>query len=157
MHELDWHADYLFQQISIRALPAYHYSKRDIFTRNRRLWASFAVCLPNKKIYFSGDTAYGSLFLDIGRDYGPFDYALLSVGSYEPRELMSTGHLRPEEAVHIGQELRAKKLVGMHWGAIRLSDEAPFEPPERFYASAIQAGFLPDCIWLMRIGETRTI
>jgi N-acyl-phosphatidylethanolamine-hydrolysing phospholipase D len=157
IHELEWHESWIYKDINIRALPAYHYSKRNLLTRNTRLWASYAITWQAKKIYFSGDTAYGSIFLDMGRDYGPFDYALLSIGAYDPPELMLTGHVSPELAVRIGQELRAKTLVAMHWGTIILSDEYPFEPPKRFLNAAISANYQNKTIWILKIGETRKI
>jgi N-acyl-phosphatidylethanolamine-hydrolysing phospholipase D len=157
IHELDWYQSCLYRDINIRALPAYHYSKRNLLTRNTKLWASYAFEWQEKKIYFSGDTAYGSIFLDLGRDYGPFDYALLSIGAYEPSELMLTGHLSPELAVRIGQELWAKILVAMHWGTIILSDEPPFEPPQRFLNAALSANYQNKAIWILKIGETRKI
>jgi N-acyl-phosphatidylethanolamine-hydrolysing phospholipase D len=70
---------------------------------------------------------------------------------------MRAGHVTPEEAVAIGRELCAKRLVGMHWGAIQLTDEPPFEPPERFRAAAAAAGYDAEDAWVMRIGETRSI
>ncbi|EKD70482.1 MAG: hypothetical protein ACD_46C00523G0008 [uncultured bacterium] len=157
IHELDWHQAWHHADITIRALPAYHYSKRNLFTRNMRLWVSYAIQWQQKKLYFSGDTGYGSIFLDLGRDYGPFDYALLDIGAYNPPALMQSGHISPEEAVTIGQELRAKTLVAMHWGTIILSDEPSFEPPERFYRAAQLANYPKDTIWVLKIGETRKI
>ena len=39
-------------------------------------------------------------------------------------------HCTPEEGVQIGRDWGAKRLCGMHWGTIRLTDEPPFEPPK---------------------------
>lgn len=157
IYELNWHGSRTIADISIRALPAYHYSKRSLLIRNSRLWANFTISTPNKKLFFDGNSAYGSIFLDLGRDYGPFDYALMSIGAYEPHALMQESHTTPELAVKIGQELRAKTLIPMHWGTIVLSDEPPFDPPERFHQAAIAAGFSEENIWVMKIGETRVI
>lgn len=157
IHELDWHDTWTHNNISICALPAYHYSKRDLFTRNRSLWAAYAINYNKKKIYFSGDTAYGTIFPELGNKYGPFDYALVSIGAYDPPAFMQTGHLSPEQAVKVGQDLRAKTLVAMHWGTIILSDEPPLEPPLRFYHAAQLANYPYHGIWILNIGETRKI
>jgi L-ascorbate metabolism protein UlaG (beta-lactamase superfamily) len=45
----------------------------------------------------------------------------------------------------------------MHWGTIRLTEEPPFEPPERFRNAAAAAGYAEDSAWVMRIGETREV
>jgi N-acyl-phosphatidylethanolamine-hydrolysing phospholipase D len=97
------------------------------------------------------------VFAELGRKLAPFDLALLPIGAYEPRLLMKASHAIPEEAVRIARELRARRIVGMHWGTIRLTDEPPFEPPLRFRAAAIDAGYSEDAAWLMRIGETREL
>ena len=87
----------------------------------------------------------------------PFDLALLPIGAYEPRLLMQGSHATPEEALQIARDLRARRIVGMHWGTIRLTDEPPFEPPVRFRAAAAAAGYGEDEAWVMRIGETRAL
>ncbi len=118
------------------ALPAIHFSKRTPFDRNRTLWTGYALEGRAKRVYFAGDTAYGPVFPELGRELAPFDLALLPIGAYEPRLLMQGSHATPEEALQIARDLRALRLVGMHWGTIRLTDEPPFEPPVRFRAAA---------------------
>ena len=51
--------------------------------------------------------------------------AILPIGAYEPRWFMKGSHCSPEEAVQI-LDLKAKNLLSMHWGAIRLSTEILF-------------------------------
>ena len=157
IHELNWYDAWSHEDMTIHALPAYHYSKRHLFSRNISLWASYAIQSHRKKLYFSGDTAYGTLFTDLGKNYGPFDYGLISIGAYEPAYFMLTGHLSPEQAVQVGQDLRAKTLVAMHWGTIILSDEPPLEPPLRFYHAAETADYPYHDTWILNIGETRKI
>lgn len=70
---------------------------------------------------------------------------------------MRATHVTPEEAVQIGRELRARRIVAMHWGTIQLTDEPPFEPPGRFRAAARTAGYTEADAWLLRIGETRAL
>ena len=69
------------------------------------------------------------------------DLALVPIGAYEPRTLMQGSHCTPEEGVQIGREFGARRLCGMHWGTIQLTDEPVFEPPERFRAAATAAGY----------------
>lgn len=157
VHELDWHQSWEKHDIIIRALPAYHYSKRNLFTRNITLWASFAITTKRTNIFFSGDTAYGSVFKELGKQYGPFDYSILSIGCYEPEDFMLSSHLSPEQAVQVGQELKSKTLVAMHWGTIILSDEPALEPPLRFYHAAQTANYPYYDIWIYNIGETKVL
>jgi len=108
-------------------------------------------------LFFGGDSGYGEVFSEIGKTYGPFDTALIGIGAYDPRPMMYASHATPEEAVQIGQDIRARRLVGMHWGTVVLTSEPPFEPPERFLAAGAAQGLDPENLWIMKIGETRPL
>jgi L-ascorbate metabolism protein UlaG (beta-lactamase superfamily) len=157
VQELDWHQETVAAGLGLTALPAIHFSKRTLFDRNRTLWTGYAIESRRKRIHFAGDTAYGPVFADMAAGLDRFDLALVPVGAYEPRPLMRGSHTTPEEAVRIGQELRAARIVAMHWGSIVLTDEPPFEPPERFRRAALTAGYRDEAAWVMRVGETRAL
>jgi N-acyl-phosphatidylethanolamine-hydrolysing phospholipase D len=157
VRELDWYEELTLGDLRITAVPAIHFSRRTPFDRNRTLWTGYALQGRSRRIYFAGDTAYGPVFRELGLQLAPFDLALLPIGAYEPRLLMQGSHATPEEALQIARDLHARRIVGMHWGTIRLTDEPPFEPPVRFRAAAADAGYREDEAWLMRIGETRTL
>ena len=44
----------------------------------------------------------------------------------------SVYHTNPEEALQVAQDLKSKKIIGMHWGTVVLSLEPIMEPRERF-------------------------
>lgn len=155
--ELDWWEDFMAGSLTLRALPCQHWSKRTPFDRNKSLWASFSFEGSQNKVFFTGDTGYAPLFKDIGDAYGPFDYTLVGIGAYEPREIMKAHHTSPEEAVKIGLDVRSKTLVAMHWGTVRLTDEPLFEPPGRFLHAAKKAGYDASQAWVMSIGESRSL
>jgi N-acyl-phosphatidylethanolamine-hydrolysing phospholipase D len=157
VRELDWYQGATVAGLEITALPAIHFSKRTPFDRNRTLWTGYAIQSRAKRVYFAGDTAYGPVFQELGREIARFDVGLVPIGAYEPRELMQGSHATPEETVRIAQELGIARMVGMHWGTIRLTEEPPFEPRGRFRAAAAAAGYREDAAWVMRIGETREI
>jgi L-ascorbate metabolism protein UlaG (beta-lactamase superfamily) len=157
VQELDWYQELTHGDLRITALPAIHFSKRTPFDRNRTLWTGYALQGRTRRVYFAGDTAYGPVFQELGRDLAPFDLALLPIGAYEPRLLMQGSHATPEEALQIARDLHVRRIVGMHWGTIRLTDEPPFEPPVRFRAAATAVGYGEAEAWVMRIGETRAL
>jgi L-ascorbate metabolism protein UlaG (beta-lactamase superfamily) len=157
VRELDWHDEVAVAGLTVTALPAIHFSRRTPFDRNETLWGGYAVQSSRRRIYFAGDTGYGPVFEALGRNARPFDLALLPIGAYEPRLLMQAVHVNPEEAVQIAQELHAQRIVAMHWGTIKLTDEPAFEPPERFRAAARAAGYRDEDAWVMRLGESRAI
>ena len=126
--------------------------------RNKTLWLSWTIASSDKKLYFTGDSAYSDLiFKNIGKRYGPFDYVFVPIGAYEPRKTMKTHHRNPEKAVITGKDLRAMTLIASHWGTINLSDEPPWEPPKRFLKAGIDNALTENNIWIMKIGETRPI
>lgn len=155
--EMDWHDRIDLGSLDITALPAIHFSKRSFFDRNRTLWTGYGLRAEQHHVYVSGDTAYGPVFKEVAADLAPFDIGLVPIGAYEPRLLMRQAHTSPEEAVKIGQDLKIKRLVAMHWGTIQLTDEPLFEPPGRFRAAAKEAGYASNDAWVMKIGETRML
>jgi L-ascorbate metabolism protein UlaG (beta-lactamase superfamily) len=157
VHELDWHDRVAIGDVTVTALPAVHWSKRTAFDANKTLWASYLIEGNGLRLWFAGDTAHGAVFRQLGQALGPIDYALVPIGAYEPRAIMQAAHTTPEEAVTIGRELNARRLVAMHWGTVVLTTEPQFEPPGRFRAAAEAAGYAPDDAWVMRVGETRPL
>lgn len=155
--EMDWHDRVTVSGLTVIAIPAIHMSKRGLFDRNRTLWTSYGLRSERTSVYVAGDTAYGPIFKQLHPRLGRFDLGLVPIGAYEPRLLMRGVHTTPEEAVAIGNDLGIKRLVAKHWGTIQLTDEPLFEPPERFRRAAQDAGYPGDDVWVMQIGETRSI
>ena len=150
--ELDWYADVKAASCQVTALPAIHMSRRGMFDLNKTLWCGFSLESEKRRIYFAGDTAYGPVFREIGDHFDGFDLGLVPIGAYQPRTLMSSVHTTPEEAVLIGEDIGARRLIGMHWGTIRLTTEPMMEPKERFLAANTHV----PC-GVLRIGETLTL
>jgi len=157
--ELDWGESVTIERIKITSHPAVHDSARSIADHNQTLWSSWAIESPERRVFFVGDTGYSkSVYTRIGEKYGSFDYAIVPIGAYEPRKLMWMSHVTPEEAVSIGSDVRANKLIASHWGTVSsLSDEPPFEPPTRFKKSGTDNGFHEQDLWIMKVGETRSL
>ena len=155
--ELDWHAEKSMDALRITSLPSVHWSKRGFADENDSLWTGYVIEATGIKVYYSGDTGYGKIFKELGDRHGPFDLSLIGIGAYEPRSIMRASHATPEEAVQIARDMQSDNILGMHCGTVIPSDEPPFEPPERFHAAALDAGFTPSQIWRLAIGETRRL
>lgn len=156
--ELDWHDDIEIDGLDVSSVPANHYSGRGLGDKNETLWSSWVIAGSEKKLLFVGDSAYSdTIFKRIGEKHGPFQYAIVPIGAYEPREVMVSHHVNPEEAVKAGREVGAEILIASHWGTINLSDEPPWEPPERFKKAGIDSGMAEKNIWVIKIGETRPL
>jgi N-acyl-phosphatidylethanolamine-hydrolysing phospholipase D len=153
--ELDWGESVEIKGLRIVCLPTQHWSARGPFDTRMALWGSYAVIGPERRFYFGGDTGYFDGFARIGGAYGPFDLAALPIGAYRPTAMMKHFHMNPEEAVQAGVDLRARRLVPIHFGTFDLSDEPPDEPPARSRAAAAAAAFAPEDALVLKIGETR--
>lgn len=96
-----------------------------------RTASSSSSSLPPATLYFSGDTGYSPSYYPLLGSSLPRapDLALLPIGSYRPTWHMSPQHCSPFGAVSIARDIRARKVVGMHWGTWIMSDEEWDEPP----------------------------
>ncbi len=154
--ELDWWESTTVRSVQVHCVPAQHFSGRSLFDGDRRLWAGFVVTGPTRRFYHAGDSGYFDGFRAIGERFGPIDLAAIPIGAYEPNAaIMRFVHLNPEEAVRAARDVGATTVVGMHWGTFDLTDEPLDEPPRRFAAAGAAAGFAPDRVWTLAVGETR--
>ncbi|MCL4361393.1 MBL fold metallo-hydrolase [Candidatus Dependentiae bacterium] len=111
-------------------LPAFHWSGRGIFDRNKSLWGSWLIRCNDKTIYFGGDTAYSSHFKNIQQEFSSIDIAIMPIGPCEPRPWLKNSHIGPEEAGQAFLELNAKHFIPMHWGTYHFGVEDVFLPIE---------------------------
>ena len=129
---------------------------------NKTLWGNFLIEYKNKKILFASDTGYGNIYKELGEKYGPIDLSFINIGAYNfypmaPKKDKSIYHTNPEEALNIAQDLKSKKVIGMHWGTVVLSLEPIMEPPVRFKASAEKYGFKKEDAIIFKIGEVKKL
>jgi len=142
IEELDWWQQTTIAGLPIALTPARHFSARTPFDRNRALWGGFVVGLPGVRLFFAGDTAYGTFFHDIRTRLGPIDIALLPIGAYEPRWFMQSVHMNPAEAVQAHLDLEAARSIGMHYGTFQLTSEG-IDEPERALDEACRVRGVP--------------
>jgi L-ascorbate metabolism protein UlaG (beta-lactamase superfamily) len=132
--EKDWNEETdLGEGFKIAVLPGRHFSGRT-FSRNRALWVSFLVQTPSMKIFVGGDSGYDDHFRKIGEKYGPIDFALLECGQYN--EAWKYIHMMPEETVTAARELKATRLMPVHWSKFSLALHDWNEPIQRAVAEA---------------------
>jgi L-ascorbate metabolism protein UlaG (beta-lactamase superfamily) len=155
--ELDWWQSHKVGSLELVCVPARHWSMRVPWNRNDALWGGFVLRGPEGVAYHSGDTAYFDGFRDIGERLGPIDWAMLPIGAYEPRWFMESQHMNPEDAGQAFLDLGARRLVAMHWGTFRLTDEPLGEPPERMRAFFRERGLGDERLWVLDVGENRRL
>ena len=159
VNELDWYDEIKVNDLKITFLPAVHWSKRTLTDTNKTLWGNFLIEYKDKKIFFACDTGYGDVYKDLGKKYGPIDLTFINIGAYDFRPMFekSVYHTNPEEALNIAQDLKSKKVIGMHWGTVVLSLEPIMEPPVRFKANAEKYGYKKEDAILFKIGEVQKL
>jgi len=132
--ELDWWEEIKFDDLTIRCTPAQHFSGRGISDREKTLWCSWIIQSDDENLFFSGDSGYASHFKEIGEQYGPFDFAFMECGQYN--NLWPLVHMFPEETAQAGLDIKAKKMMPIHWGAFKLASHSWTEPVERISKKA---------------------
>jgi len=160
--EMDWYDEIKVNDLKITFVPAVHWSKRSLWDTNKTLWGNFLIEYKDKKILFACDTGYGNIYKELGEKYGPIDLTFINIGAYNfypmaPRNDKSIYHANPEEALNIAQDLKSKKVIGMHWGTVVLSLEPIMEPPVRFKNATNRYGYHKDDAIIFKIGETRKL
>ncbi|GBL34741.1 uncharacterized protein Mb0930 [Filimonas sp.] len=124
--EKDWHEEFqLDEGFHVITTSARHFSGRGL-KRNQSLWMAYVLQTPSMKIYLGGDSGYDAHFKEIGHDFGPFDLAILECGQYD--KSWKYIHLLPEEILPAAQDLKAKRLLPVHWGKFALGNHAWNDP-----------------------------
>ncbi|QGY42027.1 MBL fold metallo-hydrolase [Pseudodesulfovibrio cashew] len=130
VREADWDdAVELDEGFTIHVLTARHFSGR-LFDRNRTLWVSFALETPSRRIFYSGDSGYGSHFKAIGERFGGFDLVMLDSGQYNSQ--WPYVHMMPEQAAQAAEDLQARAALPSHAGRFSIAFHSWDEPFRRF-------------------------
>ena len=79
---------------------------------------------------------------------------MIPIGAYQPRHIMKSMHMNPEEAVQVFLETRCRRAVAMHWGTFRLTDEPLGEPPLRLAAALEKHGIDPARFTAGAVGQS---
>jgi L-ascorbate metabolism protein UlaG (beta-lactamase superfamily) len=124
--ERDWNEEVTLEPgFVVNMVPGRHFSGRG-FKRNQSLWVGFVLNSPSIKLFLGGDSGYDSHFKSIGEKFGPFDICILECGQYH--EYWQYIHMMPEEVVKAALDLRARKLLPVHWGKSAISLHSWDEP-----------------------------
>lgn len=124
--ELDWWQSHRSGSLLFTAVPARHDSSRRIGDHNRSLWSGWVCQAGGERIYFSGDSAYGTHFADIGRRFGGFDWVFIENGQYDRR--WPDNHMSPQQSTQAAIDAGARRVVPIHWGMFALAMHPWHEP-----------------------------
>src|SRR5258706_2249857 len=130
--------------VRIQAFQVNHWGARWHHDR-RRGFNGYIIEREGRKILFGGDTAMTPLFRPL-RSKGPFDLAIMPIGSYKP---WIGSHCTPEQAVSMANDAGGNYFLPIHHKTFVLSKEGPTEPIER-----LEAAIESERIALREIGQT---
>lgn len=132
VREYTWWQDDTFAlplgEVKFTFLPAFHWSQRGMFDKNKSLWGSWMIELAGKTIYFGGDTAYSRHFKSIGKEFERIDCAILPIGPCDPHKWMKFSHANPQGAYQGFRDLNAHHFIPMHWGTFYFGTDT-FDTP----------------------------
>jgi L-ascorbate metabolism protein UlaG (beta-lactamase superfamily) len=147
---LEWWQTKSIGGLEITMTPCKHWGAR-LFKDTHRGFGGYVIRGGGHTLYHSGDTAYFDGFSKIGSRLKP-EVALLPIGAYRPDSYRGV-HTCPEEALQAFLDLGARRMIPMHYGTFRLSQEPMEEPVERLMAAARQAG-VAGSVCVLPEGET---
>jgi L-ascorbate metabolism protein UlaG (beta-lactamase superfamily) len=113
-------------ELDVEAFEVKHWGarwRRDTY----RGYNGYMLSREGKKIIFGGDTAKTDSFRPL-RSKGPFEVAIMPIGSYKPFE---RSHCTPEQAVRMANDAGAKYLLPIHHKTFKLGREGQAEPMQR--------------------------
>lgn len=117
--EVGWGDTVKITSVQIVSTTGIHYSGRSKADRDKTLWTGYAIKGTQKNIYWSGDTGYGAHFKQIGEQYGPFDLACVEIDGWNAG--WPNTHLFPEEVIAVCKDVKAERLLPVHWGVFDLA------------------------------------
>jgi N-acyl-phosphatidylethanolamine-hydrolysing phospholipase D len=140
--------------LNLTATPAQHFSARSLWDKNLAHWCGWLLDGASCKLWHAGDSGYCEVFREIVERFGPIDFGMIPIGAYQPRHIMRSMHLNPEEAAQVFLETRCRRAVAMHWGTFRLTDEPLGEPPLRLASALEKHGIATDDFIIGAIGQS---
>ena len=154
VQELRWGQSLaLSDGVQLTATPAQHFTARTPFDRNRAHWCGWLIEGAGCKLWHVGDSAYCPAFRELGQAQGPIDFGMIPIGAYQPRSIMKSIHMNPEEAVQVFEDARCVRAAGMHWGTFALTDEPMQEPVLRLRREMERRGLPEDVFTAQAVGH----
>jgi L-ascorbate metabolism protein UlaG (beta-lactamase superfamily) len=137
--ELDWwQTQAIAGGLTVTFVPARHQSGRGLFDGDRTLWGGFVIEGPASRVYFAGDTGYGTFVDEIAARYPGLRLAILPIGSYEKRWFMQGQHMNPDDAVRVHLAVHARQSIGMHYATFAEHPEQAIDAHEVDLAAALR-------------------
>ncbi|TRX37586.1 MBL fold metallo-hydrolase [Flavobacterium restrictum] len=132
--EFNWWQTSLWEGITITFTPTRHFSGRGLTDRAQSLWGGWALKTQTQNLWFSGDSGYGTHFKTIGNRLGPFDFAFMECGQYNPN--WHQIHMYPHESVQAAIDAQVQNMMPVHWAGFALAQHHWTQPVSLFIQNA---------------------
>lgn len=133
VEEMHWQDGKSFAGVNVRAIEGKHWGARIPWKKGMEA-NSLLLSKNGLNLFFGADTGYTELIKQQLSGV-PIDLAIMGIGAYSPKSFESR-HSTPEQAWKMAEEISAKWIIPMHWGAFKLSREPMEEPMVRFRHAA---------------------
>lgn len=134
IHDLDWGESIAVGEITLRCLPARHFSGR-LFARGKTFWGSYLIDSPARRIFVSGDGGRDTHFAEIGREYPGIDLAIMENGQYDKD--WKYIHQMPDELPASIDEIAPRRVLTYHHSKFALANHPWTEPMDRILEASV--------------------
>lgn len=161
-NELKWWKSKEINGIKITAVPVLHNGMRYGLDYNwlPRAFTGYVIEYNDITVYFGGDTGYDStatIFKETAHKFPNIDLAILPISPIHPREYSYLRHTDSHDALLIAEELKAKKIMPMHFDTFAEAYDTLGEA-ESLMKIEMQKKNLSDReVFILKIGEQKTI
>ncbi|SHH99116.1 MBL fold metallo-hydrolase [Desulfosporosinus lacus] len=133
IEEMHWQDSKSLAGVAVKAIEGKHWGARIPWKKGMEA-NSLLLSKNGINIFFGADTGYTEL-IQQQLSGVPIDIAIMGIGAYSPKSFEAK-HATPEQAWKMAEEMSAKWIIPMHWGAFNLSREPMDEPITRFRQAA---------------------
>lgn len=149
-----------FDGLRITAVPVEHVGFRygGDLSWSTEGYTGYVIEYRDLKVFFGGDTAKSPwMFHATGRRFPGLDLAILPIAPIHPREFMEHTHVDPAEALDAFRDLRAKKMMAMHFDTFVNSLDEFGEAPAKLRALLPERGLDEESVVILRQGQQRVV
>lgn len=151
--------------IKVTTVFAQHWGGRfglDGFIWGNTAYTGYVLEYNGLTVYFAGDTGYDpNAFKEIGNKFN-IDLALIPIGPCADCDQCGVrGHVFPTDALYIFKDLKAKKMIPIHYGTLMFAQADPMEPAAALHkiidadTKSDSTEKLEDRIDILEIGEQK--
>lgn len=161
-NEIKWWKSSEVNGIKITSIPALHNGMRYGLDYDwlPKAFTSYIIEYNGITVYFAGDTGFDStttIFKDISKKFPKIDLAILPIAPIHPREYSNVRHTDPHDALIIGKQMNAKRIIPMHYDTFAEAFDTLGEAESLMKQEMIKNNLTDNDVIILKIGEQKVI